>query len=49
MGLFDFLFKRDDNDDGLTEDEKSHLDEGYEPYNFEEDETEDDDYYNEDD
>ena len=43
MGLFDFLFNSDTSDDGLTEDERSHLDEGYEPNNFEEDETEDGD------
>ena len=52
MGLLDFLnniTSRDDvDDDGLTEDERSKLDDGYEPYNFEEDEMEDDDYYYED-
>ena len=49
MGLFDFLFNSDTSDDGLTDEERSHLDEGYEANNFEEDETEDDDYYHEDD
>ena len=53
MGILDLLINITSNDndedkDGLTEEEKEHLKDGYEPYNFEEDETEDDDYYNED-
>ena len=53
MGLLDLLkdisSDKKDNNDGLTEDEREHLKEGYDPQNFEEDEMEDDDYYYEDD
>lgn len=53
MGLLDLLndiISKDNNeDDGLTEEEREHLKEGYDSYNFEEDEEEDDDYYFEDD
>ena len=35
MGLFDFLFNSDTSDDGLTDEERSHLDEWYEPNNIE--------------
>ena len=50
MGLLDLLFNNEkDNLDDLTEEERDHLKDGYEPYNFEEEDTEDDDYYHEDD
>ena len=54
MGLLGLLInltenKNNDNVEDLTEEEKNHLKDGYEPYNFEEEDTEDDDYYHEDD
>lgn len=50
MGLLDLLFNNEkDNLDDLTEEERDHLKDGYEQYNFEEEDTEDDDYYHEDD
>lgn len=53
MGLISFLYNlsnNNDNSNGLDSLEQEEVNNGnYEPYNFEEEELEEDDYYSEDD